>query len=100
MIDFRDLIFLLAAIGFAIAALLTIVRIVLGPSILDRMVATDLLVTTLLLALGAEMVFNKHTDNVALMIGLAATSVLGTITVAQYVRRDATRNGKDGNKGD
>jgi monovalent cation/proton antiporter MnhG/PhaG subunit len=43
------------------AGLLTLWRIVFGPSILDRAVASDVLLTLVMCALGADMVINHHT---------------------------------------
>lgn len=74
-------------VAFAIAGLLALVRIVVGPTILDRMVATDMLLTTLMLAVGADMVVRGHTDSIPLMVVLAATAVFATIMVARYVKR-------------
>lgn len=73
--------------SFAFAALVALVRVIMGPTILDRMVASDVLVTTLMLIVGAEMVINRHTNTIVLMILLASTSVFATIMVAKYVRR-------------
>lgn len=81
------ILYALMGIGFAAAAIMALWRVIMGPSILDRMVASDVLVTTLMLVVGADMVLRKHTDTIILMLILAATSVFGTILVAQYVRR-------------
>ena len=85
------LIVLIAAV-FAVAALLAIVRMVIGPSILDRAVASDVLLTEVLCVLGAEAVINHHADTVPVMLMIAATGVLGTVAVARFVaRRDRAR---------
>lgn len=76
-----------SGVGFAITALLALIRMIFGPSILDRMIASDVFVTTLMLVVGAEMVIHKHTNTVGLMVLLASTSVFATIMVARYVRR-------------
>lgn len=73
--------------GLSAAALLAIIRIVRGPTILDRMIASDMLLTTLMLALGVDMVVRGHTDSIAIMTAIAATATFATITVARYVRR-------------
>lgn len=78
-----------AIIGFTATALAAVVRIVRGPTILDRMIASDVLLTTLVLAVGADMVLRGHTDTIPLMTVIAATAVLATIVVARYVRRRA-----------
>lgn len=71
----------------AFAALASVWRIVAGPSILDRMIASDMLLTTLICAIGADMVVNSHTRTLPVMIVLALTAVLGSITVARYVSK-------------
>lgn len=73
----------------AVAAFLALLRALLGPTVLDRMIASDVLLTTIVLVLGVEMVINKHTNSVPVMIGVSATAALATITVARYVRRKA-----------
>ncbi|WP_203136861.1 monovalent cation/H+ antiporter complex subunit F [Microbacterium sp. JZ31] len=74
-------------VAFAIAAVLTIVRIVVGPSILDRAVASDVLLTEVLCILGAEMVVNQHTRSIPIMLIIAAVGVFGSIAVARFVAR-------------
>ena len=86
-----------SAIGvlFTIAALLTVVRIVRGPSILDRVIASDVLLTTLILVVGAEMVYNGHTRTIPMMVVLAATAIFATVAVARYVsKQDLTTVGQ------
>lgn len=76
-----------AIVGLTLAALCTIIRIVRGPTILDRMIASDMLLTTLVLAVGTDMALRGHTDTIPLMTAMAATAVLATIVVARYVKR-------------
>lgn len=72
---------------FAIAAALTIVRMVVGPSILDRAVASDVLLSMVLCVLGAEAVINQHTRTLPIMLIIAAIGVFGSIAVARFVAR-------------
>ncbi len=81
---------------FTIAALLAVYRIVRGPSILDRMIASDVLLTTILLVVGAEMVFNSHTRNIAMMLVLASIAIFGTVAVARFVSKQDQRPTEDG----
>ena len=89
--------FVLIAVLFTAAALLSVYRIVRGPSILDRMIASDVLLTTLILVVGAEMVYNGHTRTIPVMLVLSATAVFATIAVARYVSRQdlATKDDAD-----
>ncbi len=77
---------------FSIAALLTVVRIVRGPSILDRAVASDVLLTEVMCVLGADMAINGHSRSLPVLLIIAAIGVFGSISVARFVaRRDNTR---------
>ena len=82
-----SIIYLFVGILFTVAALFTVYRIVRGPSILDRMIASDVLLTTLMLVVGAEMVYNGHTRTIPLMVVLASTAIFATIAVARYVSK-------------
>ncbi|WP_396642633.1 monovalent cation/H+ antiporter complex subunit F [Microbacterium sp.] len=79
-------------IVFAVAALLALVRVVIGPSILDRVVASDVLLTEVMCILGADMVINQHTRSLPVLLIIAAVGVFGSISVARFVaRRDNPR---------
>lgn len=76
---------------FGVAAILTLIRIVRGPSILDRAVASDVLLTEVMCVIGAEMAINGHTRNIPVLLIIAAIGVFGSIAVARFVaRRDNT----------
>jgi multicomponent Na+:H+ antiporter subunit F len=82
---------LVIMIVFAVAAALAVIRIVIGPSILDRAVAADVLLTEVMCVLGADMAINHHTRTLPVLIVVAAVGVFGSISVARYVaRRDNT----------
>lgn len=86
-----NILLLVIMIVFGLAAILTLVRIVRGPSILDRAVASDVLLTEVMCVLGAEMAINGHTRSIPVMLIIAAVGVFGSISVARFVaRRDNT----------
>lgn len=72
---------------FTAAAFLALARVVRGPSLLDRMIASDVLLTTLILVVGAEMVINGHTRNIPLMLVLSGVAIFATVAVARYVSK-------------
>ncbi|BDV29397.1 monovalent cation/H+ antiporter complex subunit F [Microbacterium terricola] len=84
--------FLLPAIYvvFSVAALLTVIKIVVGPSILDRAVASDVLLTLVMCVLGAEMAINHHTRTLPVLLIIAAVGVFGSISIARFVARKDT----------
>ena len=77
------------AIGalLAAAALMALARIVRGPSIVDRMAGSDTLLTVLICVLAVEMALNGHTRTLPLVIALAMTASIGTLSVARFISR-------------
>jgi multicomponent Na+:H+ antiporter subunit F len=68
-----------------------IVRIIRGPSALDRIIASDVLVATAICAIGAEMAINRHTDTMPVLLGLALFGIVGSVSVARFISaRDDT----------
>ncbi|WP_405374634.1 MULTISPECIES: monovalent cation/H+ antiporter complex subunit F [unclassified Microbacterium] len=72
---------------FGVSAILTVWRIIIGPSILDRAVASDVLLTLLICVLGAEMAINHHTRTLPVLLIVAAVGVFGSISIARFVAR-------------
>ena len=67
------------------------IRIIRGPSILDRALATDVLLAIAICALGAEMAINRHTDTLVVMLVLAMFAVVGSISIARFMaKQDAS----------
>jgi multicomponent Na+:H+ antiporter subunit F len=88
---FLQIVSLLAGLMFGIGALSAVYRIIRGPSILDRALATDVLLAIAICALGAEMAINKHTDTLVVMLVLAMFAVVGSISIARFMaKQDAS----------
>lgn len=84
-------VFLAVGVMLTAAAAMALYRIARGPSILDRMIASDMLLTTIICAMAAEMVYNGHTRNLTAMLVLAAAAFLGAVVVARYVSRRGSK---------
>jgi multicomponent Na+:H+ antiporter subunit F len=76
-----------AGILFGAGALCAVYRMVRGPSVLDRVIASDVLVATVMCALGADMAFRHHTDTLPVLLVLALFAVLGSLSVARFLPR-------------
>jgi multicomponent Na+:H+ antiporter subunit F len=82
---------IVAYVVFALAGLLTVWRIIIGPSILDRAVASDVLLTLVMCVLAVEMAINHHTRSLPILLIIAAVGVFGSVSIARFVaRRDTT----------
>ena len=88
-----DVLYVVMAALFSAAAFLALYRVVRGPSILDRMIASDVLLTTTMLVVGAEMVLNGHTNNVPIMLALAVIAIFATVAVARFVSQQDEKAG-------
>lgn len=73
----------------ASGALMSIVRIVRGPSLLDRMLASDVLLVVVASALLLQMALTRDTANLVFVLLTALVGFLGSVTVARTVAAKA-----------
>lgn len=73
------------AVMLSLAALGAIYRIAKGPSLLDRVIAADVLLAIFGAGLATEMALNEHTGNLALLVVLTVIGFVGSVTVARFV---------------
>lgn len=96
-----ELLWAVAGAIAVVAVLLILARLIAGPTLIDRLIASDVMLTTLILVLGAEMVVSGHTRTIPLMVVLAATAILGSVAVARFVTRagDGSTTAGEGDDG-
>lgn len=70
-------------LGFA--ALCALYRIARGPSILDRVLAIDVLLAIIGGALAVDMAVNRHLDNIVLLVAISVIGFIGSVTVARLI---------------
>lgn len=79
----------------ALTAIAVVVRMIIGPTILDRAVATDMLVVLLVLALALYTAHAHAAWAVPSMLTLTGLAFIGTVTFARFVaREDPARAGR------
>ena len=69
----------------AIAVLLALYRAVRGPSILDRVLAHDVVLAVVGAGLVRNMVVGRHLDNLVLLVTISLIGFIGSVTVARFV---------------
>lgn len=69
----------------------SLVRILRGPSLLDRAVATDVLLVVLSSAAVLEMAVHRHSDLIILVVLAAAVGFVGSVTIARFVEAQRPR---------
>lgn len=69
-----------------VAALLLVARIALGPTMLDRVVALDVLVAVVICGLALEAAIHRHTTTLPILGVLSLLGFVGSVSVARFTR--------------
>lgn len=75
----------IAGVLLAASAVVALIRIVRGPSSIDRVIATDVLLAVLIGALAIEAVVSRHAYTVPVMLALSLVAFAGTVAMARFV---------------
>ena len=67
-----------------LAALLLVVRISLGPTMLDRAVALDVLVAVVICGLALEAAVQRHTTTLPILVVLSLLGFIGSVSIARF----------------
>lgn len=73
-----------AGVMLSLAALATMLRMLLGPSTLDRLVALDTLVAVTMCAIGTWAAFSLDTTVTYSLTALALITFVGSVSVARF----------------
>ena len=80
-------------------ALLALIRLARGPSLLDRVVATDTLLVIIAAGLAVHAALTQDPTVVPVLVVVALLAFVGTVSVARYVGgmllRSGTGDGRD-----
>ena len=68
----------------AAGAAMAMIRVEGGPSILDRLVALDIITNILIIGLAVEAALNRRTETVPVLVALALVGVGGSVAVARF----------------
>lgn len=79
------LVLTIAGVLLAGSAVLATIRIIRGPSPVDRVVATDVLIAIVVGALAIEAAVSRHSYTVPVMLALALLAFAGTVAMARFV---------------
>lgn len=72
-----------------VAALLALLRVAKGPTMLDRVVALDVLVAIVVIGLCVEAATNRHATTLPVIVVLALVGFVGSVSVARYASKEA-----------
>ncbi len=72
---------------FGFASIAALIRIVRGPTNIDRIVAADVLTATLISWLGTWMITNRSAELMPVLIALSMFAIVGTVSVSRFLSR-------------
>lgn len=81
------IVMVVALVLLGTAALLATVRLVLGPSALDRLVAVDVIVALIICMLMATAALTGDSATVPVVVATSLVGFLGSTTVARFLGR-------------
>ncbi|HEX6249216.1 MAG TPA: monovalent cation/H+ antiporter complex subunit F [Nocardioidaceae bacterium] len=84
----------ICTVMLGLAAVLLVIRIVKGPTMLDRAVALDALVAITIGTLVIEAAVNKHTTTLPILVALTLVGFVGSVSIARFTRGSAHPEGE------
>lgn len=82
-----DVLVIAGSVLLAASVIVALYRIVRGPSILDRMIGTDVVLAAIMCGLGGYMALSDRTDLLPVLIVLAMLGFVGSVSVSRYVSK-------------
>ncbi|MFY1695034.1 MULTISPECIES: monovalent cation/H+ antiporter complex subunit F [unclassified Solwaraspora] len=73
------------AVALGTAALLAVGRIIRGPSLLDRVVAAEVLIAIIVGGIAAEAAINQHATTLPVLVVLSLLGFVGTVSIVRFV---------------
>ena len=84
----------IASALLVVGAVLAVVRIERGPSILDRTIAFDLLTSALVGTIAVEAAWSHRTETIPILVVLSLVGLLGSVTIARFAAREPEDTGQ------
>jgi multicomponent Na+:H+ antiporter subunit F len=81
----------LCYVGLAVAAVLALVRLCLGPTVPDRIVALDNLLYVVVIGVVVAAATTDDRSYLSVLLAVSLLSFVGTTTVARFVERRGGR---------
>ena len=78
-------VFWAAYVMLGAGALLTLVRLALGPSLLDRVIATDVLLVIISAGLAVYAALERDPTVVPVLVVVSLLAFVGSVSVARYI---------------
>ncbi|KQS98592.1 monovalent cation/H+ antiporter complex subunit F [Cellulomonas sp. Leaf395] len=77
-----------------VGAVLAVIRAEKGPSMLDRTIALDIVVTTMIAAVALYAAIERRTDVVPVLVVLSLVGFVGSVTIARFAAVEPEGEGR------
>lgn len=71
-----------------VAAVVALTRVIIGPTMLNRVMAVEVLVAVVVGGLALEAAYNQHTTTLPILLALAMLGFVGATSVARLAARE------------
>lgn len=85
---------IVCAVLLGLTGLTCLIRIVRGPTMLDRTIAADVFVAACAGAIGVEAAIRQHSTTLPILVALALVAFLGSVAIARYAASQAAKGGQ------
>ncbi|MDM7854861.1 monovalent cation/H+ antiporter complex subunit F [Cellulomonas alba] len=85
---------LVCVVLLAVGAVCALVRAEKGPSVLDRTVALDVLVATMIAGLGVYAAWHRRVDVVPVLVVLSLVGFVGSVAIARFAAVEPEGEGR------
>lgn len=89
-----NVVLIVCAALLSVAALLMVVRMTIGPTVLDRAIALDMVVSILVVALGIEAAVHQRTVTLPILLVLTLVGFVGSASIARFTARHGRARGE------
>lgn len=86
-----NVVLLVCGVLLVLAAIGTIFRLAKGPTLLDRVIASDVLLAIVGAGLSVDMVARDSYENITMLIVISLVGFLGSVTVARFANNKRER---------
>lgn len=84
--------FLWACIAMlGIAAVCAVLRMAMGPTMLNRAIAMDVLAATIVAGLALEAAYNKHTTTLPILVAVSLVGFVGSVSISRFAVRESSK---------
>lgn len=86
---------IVSAVMLTVAALLLVVRITVGPTILDRSMALDVMMSVMVCAVALKTIWREDPWSIPMLLVLASVGFVGAVSIARYASGDEDVDSRD-----